>query len=302
MIELALAAYVIDRFFGELPCKHPVMFMGDFIQAFEKRFYQDSVARGAILVCSLISVTWTISFLIEQISAFLPENLQFFVLAICASTGIAMNMLYESVKKVAESEMPQQAVRYLVSRDTENMSENDAYKAALETWAENLSDGVIAPLFYLMLFGLSGIAIYKAINTLDSMIGYRTKRYEKFGKFAARLDDLANFIPARLTALLIVLLMPNKAHALKILLRDGHKLESPNAGCPIAALAGSLQIALGGAAYYHGQSKQKPTLGDALEPISQGTIYQALCLREKMDGSIVFQNFAEKCHKWRQGK
>lgn len=213
-----------------------------------------------------------------------------------------MNMLYESVKKVAENEMPQQAVRYLVSRDTENMSKDDAYKAALETWAENLSDGVIAPLFYLTLFGLSGIAIYKAINTLDSMIGYRTKRYEKFGKVAARLDDLANFIPARLTALLIVLLMPNKAHALKIMLRDGHRLESPNAGYPIAALAGSLQITLGGAAYYHGKLKQKPTLGDSIAPISQTTIYQALCLREKMDGSIIFQNFAKKCRKWRQRK
>lgn len=287
MIELALAAYVIDRLFGELPCKHPVMFMGDFIQAFEKRFYQDSIARGAILVCSLIGITWLISFAIEQLSAFLPENLQFLVLAICASTGIAMNMLYESVKKVAESQTPQQAVRYLVSRDTENMNEHNAYKAALETWAENLSDGVIAPFFYLMLFGLSGIAIYKAINTLDSMIGYRTERYEKFGKVAAKLDDVANFIPARLTALLIVLLMSNKAQALKIMWRDGHKLESPNAGYPIAALAGSLQIALGGSAYYHGKLKHKPTLGDEVNSISPATIYQALYLREKIDGLIV---------------
>lgn len=287
MIELALAAYLIDKFLGELPCKHPVMFMGDFIQAFEKRFYFDSVARGAMLVFSLICVTWLVSFLIVQISSFLPKNLQFFVLAICASTGIAMNMLYESVQTVAESETPQQAVRYLVSRDTENMSENDAYKAALETWAENLSDGVIAPLFYLTLFGLSGIAIYKAINTLDSMIAYRTARYEKFGKVAARLDDLANFIPARLSAILIVLLMPNKKHALKMLLRDGHKLESPNAGYPIAALAGSLKISLGGAAQYHGKLKQKPTLGDALEPISQTTIFKALRLRTKIDFAVL---------------
>lgn len=297
MIELALAAYFIDRVFGELPCKHPVMFMGDFIQAFEQHFYQDSVARGVMLVCSLISLTWLISFSIEQASAFLPVNLQFFVLAIFASTGIAMNMLYESVKMVAESENPEQAVRYLVSRDTEKMSKQDAYKAVLETWAENLSDGVVAPFFYLMLFGLSGIAIYKAINTLDSMIGYRTARYEKFGKVAARLDDVANFIPARLTALLIVLLMPNKLQALKIMLRDGYKLESPNAGYPISALAGSLQIALGGAACYHGKLKQKPILGDALEPISQTKIYQALCLREKMDGSILFQNLVKQYRK-----
>ncbi len=283
MFELAFAAYFIDKLFGELPCKHPVMFMGDFISAFEKRFYQDSILRGAILVLSLVFTTWLISFSIIQLSLFLAENLQFFVLAICASTGLAMNMLYSSVENVAKSESPQTAVSHLVSRDTENMNETDAYKAALETWAENLSDGVIAPLFYLTLFGLPGIAIYKAINTMDSMMGYRTARYEKFGKVAARLDDVANYIPARLTAVLIVILMPNKKNSWKILWRDGHKLDSPNAGYPIAALAGSLRIALGGAAQYHGKLKLKRTLGDALQPISRATIQQALALRWRLD-------------------
>lgn len=287
MFELALAAYLIDKLFGELPCKHPVMFMGDFICGFEKHFYQDSIFRGVLLVSSLLLTTWLMSFSIIQLSNFLPENLQFLVLAICASTGLAMNMLYSSVKNVAENDNPQNAVSHLVSRDTENMTENDAYKAALETWAENLSDGVIAPLFYLTLFGLSGIAIYKAINTMDSMIGYHTARYEKFGKVAARLDDVANYIPARLTAILIVALMPNKKYSLQILWRDGHKLESPNAGYPIAALAGSLQIALGGAAQYHGKLKLKPTLGDALQAISQATIQNALTLRGKLDLSVL---------------
>ncbi|MDD2863670.1 MAG: adenosylcobinamide-phosphate synthase CbiB [Methylococcales bacterium] len=297
MFELALAAYLIDKLFGELPCKHPVMFMGDFVQAFEKRFYQDSIFRGALLVLSLLLVTWLVSFAVIQLSALLPENLQFLVLAICASTGLAMNMLYSSVKNVAESDQPQNAVSHLVSRDTENMTENDAYKAALETWAENLSDGVIAPLFYLMLFGLSGIAIYKAINTMDSMIGYRTVRYEKFGKVAARLDDVANYIPARLTAMLIALLMSNKKHSLQILWRDGHKLDSPNAGYPIAALAGSLQISLGGAAHYHGKLKLKPTLGNALQSISQTTIQQALALRWRLDLAIfVFFSIAISNH------
>jgi adenosylcobinamide-phosphate synthase len=283
MFELAFAAYLIDKLFGELPCKHPVMFMGDFILAFEKWFYNDSILRGAILVLSLIFATWLVSFSVLKLSLFLPENLQFFVLAIFASTGLAMNMLYSSVENVAKSENPADAVRYLVSRDTENMTKNDAYKAALETWAENLSDGVIAPLFYLILFGLPGIAIYKAINTMDSMVGYRTARYEKFGKVAARLDDFANYIPARLTAILIILLMQNKKHSWQILFRDGDKLESPNAGYPIAALAGSLQISLGGAAYYHGKLKLKPTLGDAFQPISLVTIQHALALRWRLD-------------------
>ncbi|MGB4497836.1 MAG: adenosylcobinamide-phosphate synthase CbiB [Methylococcaceae bacterium] len=283
MFELAFAAYLIDKVFGELPCKHPVMFLGDFISAFEKWFYKDSILRGAILVLSLIFATWLVSFSVLKLSLFLLENLQFFVLAIFASTGLAMNMLYSSVENVVKSENPANAVRYLVSRDTENMTKNDAYKAALETWAENLSDGVIAPLFYLILFGLPGIAIYKAINTMDSMVGYRTARYEKFGKVAARLDDFANYIPARLTAILLVLLMQNKKHSWQILFRDGDKLESPNAGYPIAALAGSLQISLGGAAYYHGKLKLKPTLGDAFQPISLVTIQNALALRWRLD-------------------
>ncbi len=198
-----------------------------------------------------------------------------------------MNMLFSSVQDVAKSDFPQISVSHLVSRDTENMTKNDAYKAALETWAENLSDGVIAPLFYLTLFGLSGIAIYKAINTLDSMIGYRTARYEKFGKVAARLDDVANYIPARLTAMLIVLLMPNKKHSWRMLWRDGHKLESLNAGYPIASLAGSLRIALGGAAYYHGKLKLKPNLGDDLQPISHAKINDALTLRWRLDLTIL---------------
>ena len=297
MFELAFAAYFIDKFVGELPCKHPVMFMGDFISAFEKRFYHDSILRGAILVLSLISITWLISFLILQLSEFLPEPLQFLILTICASTGLAMNMLSSCVENVAKSESPQKSVSHLVSRDTKQMSKNDAYKAALETWAENLSDGVIAPLFYLSLFGLPGIAIYKAINTLDSMIAYRTARYEHFGKVAARLDDVANYLPARLAALLIVLLMPNKKQNLQILWRDGHKLESPNAGYPIAALAGGLQIALGGAAHYHGKLKHKPILGEALQPISCATIKQALTLRWKIDTAIfIFFSIAISTH------
>lgn len=288
MFELAFAAYFIDKLFGELLFKHPVMFMGDFISVFEKRFYQDSILRGAMLVLSLIGVTWLVSFAVIQVTNFLPENLQFFILAICASTGLAMNMLYSSVENVAKSENPAKAVSHLVSRDTENMTENEAYKAALETWAENLSDGVIAPLFYLTLFGLSGIAIYKAINTMDSMVGYRTARYEKFGKVAARLDDVVNYIPARLTAILIAILLPNKKHSGRMLWRDGHKLDSPNAGYPIAALAGSLRIALGGAAQYHGKLKLKPILGDALQPISRATIQQALALRWRLDVLILF--------------
>ncbi|MDP1614525.1 MAG: CobD/CbiB family cobalamin biosynthesis protein, partial [Methylococcales bacterium] len=149
----------------------------------------------------------------------------------------------------------------------------------LETWAENLSDGVIAPLFYLVLFGLPGIAAYKAINTLDSMIAYKTKHYFYFGKTAAILDDIANYIPARITALLIILLAADKQRAWQCVLRDGNKLESPNAGFPIAAMAGALGVGLAGDAYYHRQLKSKPALGLALNPVNQTMLDQALKMK-----------------------
>ena len=277
--ELALLAYLVDLIFGELPCKHPVVLMGDFINAFERRFYNDRILPGALLVISLSGLTLLISITLVYLGGFLPVWLSLPVLALLASTGLAMNMLHASVAAILTTEQPRQALSLLVSRDTNAMTATDIYKAALETWAENLSDGVIAPLFYLTLFGLPGIAVYKAINTLDSMIAYKTERYFYFGKTAAILDDIANFIPARLTAFLIILLAADKQRAWQCVLRDGNKLESPNAGFPIAALAGTLGISLAGDAYYHGQLKHKPTLGSPLYPVNHNTLNQALKMK-----------------------
>ncbi|MEQ1635823.1 MAG: adenosylcobinamide-phosphate synthase CbiB [Methylococcales bacterium] len=281
--ELALLAYLFDKLFGEFPCKHPVMFMGDFISAFERRFYRDNSLSGAILVLSLIALTLLVSLVLLYFCDLLPTPLAMLVLALLASTGLAMNMLHRSVAGILSAENPKQALSYLVSRDTDEMAESDVYKAALETWAENLSDGVIAPLLYLLLFGLPGIVVYKAINTLDSMIAYKTDRYFNFGKTAAILDDIANYIPARITALLIVLLAKDKCHAWQCVIRDGNKLESPNAGFPIAALAGALGVALGGDTRYHGQIKHKPSLGLANNHINQMTVTNALAMRTPID-------------------
>lgn len=286
MFELALLAYAIDMLFGELPCKHPVVWMGEFISGFERRFYRDSLLTGSLLVICLIAVTWLISVTLVYLCAFLPFWLELPLLAVLASTGLAMNMLYESVYAVSISESPREKVRYLVSRDTETMTDEQAYKAALETWAENLSDGVIAPLFYLLLFGVPGIAVYKAINTMDSMIGYKTGRYFYFGKMAARLDDIANFIPARLTALLLVVLADNKKLAWQAMWRDGNKLESPNAGYPIAALAGGLGVSLGGDAVYHGQLKHKPALGNAVYPVTKTKLTEALAMKTAINFTV----------------
>ena len=158
--EIALIAYVTDRLFGEFKfIRHPVVLMGDFITAFQKRFYSDSILRGFWLVFWLFAAVLV---LVTPIS--LIDNP--WILGVIASTGIAGKMLYQSVNNVLSDPS---SIRYLVSRDTENLSESDIRKAAVETYAENLSDGVIAPLFYLLVFGLVGLFVYKAVNTLDSM-------------------------------------------------------------------------------------------------------------------------------------
>ncbi len=148
----------------------------------------------------------------------------------------------------------------IVGRDTTQLTAQQIRIAVLETMSENLSDGVVAPLFYYALAGIPGMMTYKMINTLDSMLGYRSARYEQFGKFAARLDDVANFIPARLTALLMVL-VSGSWRGFLFTIKYGHKHKSPNAGYPEAALAGILNCRFGGPNRYHGQLVSKPYIG-----------------------------------------
>ncbi len=151
------------------------------------------------------------------------------------------------------------------------MSGTEVTRAVFETVAENMSDGIVAPLFFLAFLGIPGMVAYKAINTMDSMIGYKNPRYIRFGWAAARLDDLANYIPARITAGLIVLaaaiLRLRWRAALTVIRRDAHLQPSPNAGYPEAALAGALGVRLGGLNYYFGRPVQKPFLGDSIDEL-----------------------------------
>ncbi|MDX9742345.1 MAG: adenosylcobinamide-phosphate synthase CbiB [Arcobacteraceae bacterium] len=275
--ELTFFAYLIDRIFGEFSFlkkyKHPIIFMGEFIQWFEKKFYKDSILRGFYLTLSLLCIVFCITSTLE----YFIENI--YILALVASSGIASKMLYESVKGVIDNP---QNIKYLVSRDTGNLTQNDINKATIETYGENLSDGVIAPLFYLFCFGIVGLFIYKAINTLDSMVGYKNERYEKFGKISAKLDDVVNYIPSRLTAILISLLFWN-FDALKKFYSFGKLHDSPNAGHPISALALSLGIKLGGDTSYFGKIKKKPYFGDGLTQISSNDIEKALLFRDRFD-------------------
>ncbi|MGA9046813.1 adenosylcobinamide-phosphate synthase CbiB [Sulfuricurvum sp.] len=275
--SIALIAYITDRIFGEFPfIRHPVVLMGDFITAFEKRFYHDSILRGFWLVFWLLATVLALVYPISMI-----DNV--WILGVIASTGIAGKMLYMSVQGVLSDPS---SIRYLVSRDTENLSESDINKAAIETYAENLSDGVIAPLFYLLVFGLVGLFLYKAVNTLDSMVGYRSEKYEKFGKVAARLDDIVNYIPSRITAVLIVTLFGKLTH-LRQTWRYGALHESPNAGYPIAAMALSLGLSLGGATSYFGKMKEKPYFGEGKREITAVDVQRALALQWKLDTLVI---------------
>ena len=163
---------------------------------------------------------------------------------------------------------------WIVGRDTAMLEEPEILRATVETVAENLSDGVIAPLFYLALAGPVGMAVYKAINTLDSMVGHKNNRYIDFGMVSARMDDIANFIPARITALLIWIaaLLPGfyALRALQVTIRDGANQPSPNSGYPEAAVAGALGVQLGGINFYGGVPCRKPNLGDAFVPLQCG--------------------------------
>ncbi len=279
--EISLLAYIIDKIFGEFRFikfyKHPVVFMGDFISWFEKRFYKDSIARGVILNLSLLSLIFVVVFFID----FFVDNV--FVLALIASSGLASKSLFDSVKEILNTP---QNIKYLVSRDTNNLNQSDINKASIETYAENISDGVIAPLFYLLLFGLYGLFIYKGINTLDSMVGYKNDKYEKFGKFSAKLDDIANYIPSRITAVLIALLFWSKK-ALLGFYSFGKLHESPNAGHPISAMALSLNISLGGDTSYFGKIKHKPYFGDGKKEITKEDLSKALSLQIRLDLFII---------------
>jgi adenosylcobinamide-phosphate synthase len=281
-IELSFLAYLIDRVFGEFSFikfyKHPVVFMGDFIKWFESKYYEDSIKRGVLLTFSLVSLVFTITFLIDS----LIDNI--FITALIASTALASKSLYDSVKDIL---INPNHIKYLVSRDTENLTQSEINKAAIETYAENLNDGVIAPLFYLLFFGIVGVFLYKAVNTLDSMVGYRNKRYENFGKFSAKLDDILNYIPARITALLIAILF-RSYKALCGFPLYGRLHDSLNAGYSISAMALALHIKLGGPTSYFGTIKSKPYFGDGSDTIVKDDLKRALSFQIRVDIFLLF--------------
>jgi adenosylcobinamide-phosphate synthase len=292
---LLLSAFLLDLAVGDprwLP--HPVVLMGKFISSGESLLWSGKTWRdfvsGMVLSLTLIALVVGTTWALLHGLAFLTPWVAFVLTAGLASTTLATRGLLDAVARIETTLRlgnlveARENLANIVGRDTSVLNQDKVLRASLESLAENTSDGIVAPLFYLFLGGVPLAMAYKAVNTLDSMIGYRTERYLYFGKFAAHLDDVANFIPARLTAGLMViatfLVGLNAGLALRVLRRDHANHLSPNAGCPEAALAGALGIRLGGPSVYFGKEVWKPTMGDDCTPVNIDMLKEArsLCL------------------------
>lgn len=268
IVSSLIPAWLLDRLLGDPPqLPHPIVFFGKAISWGEKRLNRGNhrLVKGALLALGLISATALATWGIERgLSHFspwtiVPLDLIFLFFSLAGTTLCReVRMVFAAVER-SEEEGRHQVAR-IVGRDTSTLSAQEVRTAALETLAENLSDGVVAPLFYYLLFGLPGILTYKMINTLDSMIGYHSTRYILFGRWAARIDDVANYIPARLTALLM-LMVSGRLDLLGFVWKEGKHHASPNSGYPEAALAGILGCQFGGPHYYFGELFDKPYIG-----------------------------------------
>ena len=262
-----LLGWLLDFFFGDpsrLP--HPIVWFGKMISWGEHRLNMGNhrMAKGAVMAIALILMVF---FVVWGLKRLIPNMVLWFILdTIIIFYCLAGTTLIREVRDVflaldRSLDEGRKQVARIVGRDTSQLSAQEVRTAALETLAENLSDGVIAPLFWFALLGTPGMLAYKMVNTLDSMIGYRTERYKDFGCWAAHIDDVANYIPARLTALLMVI-ASGRLSLLKFVWKNGRKHASPNSGYPEAALAGILNCRFGGPHYYFGELFDKPFIGE----------------------------------------
>lgn len=282
---------------------HPVQGIGSLITGTEKvlrKVFPDKKRplqiAGLLLVIFVVSVSVLLAGLLLWIAERIHPALGFGLSCIlCWQMLAAKSLKTESMKVYTALEKEgleagRRAVSMIVGRDTKSLSEEGVIKAAVETVAENTSDGVTAPLFYMMLAGPLGGVFYKAINTMDSMIGYRNEKYRWLGTCAARLDDIANFIPARISALFMTaaafMLGFDGKSAWKIYRRDRHNHKSPNAAQTEAVMAGALRVQLAGDAWYFGELYKKPTIGDPIRPVRREDI-PAACRLEY--GAVILQ-------------
>ena len=293
-ITAILIGWTADKLLGDperLP--HPVVLFGKLIAAGERRLNHGKRRRmkGAALAVTLIAATFGATAGLIALAGMASPALRTAVEAVMIFYCLAGTTLIREVKGVfaaldVSTEQGRKQVARIVGRDTSQLTDNEIRKAALETLAENLSDGVIAPMFWLLLLGVPGMAAYKMINTLDSMIGYRTERYKRFGTAAARIDDAANYIPARLTALLMIA-VAGKPELLKFVARNGKRHASPNSGYPEAALAGILNCRFGGGHYYFNEYFDKPFIGDNNRQLTKNDLRKAVTVNTLAEATML---------------
>lgn len=262
-----LTGWCMDLVFGDparLP--HPVVGFGRCISFFEHRLNRGPhrVAKGAFTAVTLVLAVFFLTWLLLRLLApwtwalVVVESLAVFYCLAGTTLAREVRMVFEAADRSLDEGRRQ--VARIVGRDTASLSDREVRIAALETLAENLSDGVIAPLFWFALLGVPGMMAYKMVNTIDSMVGYRNDRYRDFGRWGAKIDDVANYIPARLTAFLMII-VAGKPGLWKWVRRFGRCHASPNSGYPEAALAGILDCRFGGTHDYFGEAVFKPYIG-----------------------------------------
>ena len=286
-----LAGFLIDVFVGDpYAIPHPVVGIGKWISFFDRKLRRgnnnpNDVGRGALTVVLVALISTGIPALVLALAWRLHPAAYFAVNAVMCWQILAARQLFREGKKVqralekGDTEGARAAVSMIVGRDTDVLDENGICRAAVETVAENASDGVIAPLFWTFLFGAAGGFFYKSINTMDSMLGYKNEKYLYFGRAAARTDDVVNYIPARLSAVLMIAACPlcrlDGKNARRIFRRDRYKHASPNSAQTESTVAGALGVRLAGDAVYGGVVKKKEFIGDPVREIEPYDITRA---------------------------
>ena len=290
-----LIGWLGDRLFGDpswLP--HPVVGFGKIIAFFEWLLNRGRWRKfkGAVVTILLVAVTfvffWYALRWIDARSVYAGMAVKAIFVFYCLAGTTLIREVREVFRAVERSlEEGRRQVARIVGRDTSQLSAQEVRTAALETLAENLSDGVVAPLFWYALLGVPGMMTYKMVNTLDSMIGYKTERYRHFGCWAARIDDIANYVPSRLTALMM-LLVSGKIRILPFVTWFGRQNASPNSGYPEAALAGILDCRFGGPHTYFGEYFEKPYIGTKERELTTADMELSVKINRRVENLSVF--------------
>lgn len=295
---LALA-YILDLLFGDPPrFPHPVILFGNMIRFFDKRWNKGRFLKlkGTAMVAILIIVILSVTLILMLFTYSLNPYFGLIIEAVLIWTTIAQKGLHQAASEVEHPLKNKKIINareklsYIVGRDTDNLSEKEIVRGTVETVAENTTDAITAPMFWAAIGGAPLAIVYRLINTCDSMVGYKNEKYAQFGWASARLDDIVNYIPARITGFIMIISSPSKEIPMKkawsVLQRDASKHPSPNSGWGEAAVAAILGVRLGGINYYEGEPSYRTEMGDAIYDLDTGHISKTVTIMKRT--SFVF--------------